>query len=206
MKVTEAVACGATIQVTDVLLDQFKLPGHPVLWLFVLAFAGLPLVIALGWKYDLTAEGMRLTDGPAAGTPEEPVANPDWPVGEGQVAAVAVLPFENLTPNTPRGYLANAIPIELQSQLSRIHDLRVVSRQSAVARAENRSDLPTIARWLETFLWRFFGFAQFKRSALPNGPKVSAGGALSPRGDWRAPSDATAAPWLDELRRSLPPA
>ena len=54
-----AVACGATIQVTDVLLDQFKLPGHPVLWLFVLAFAGLPVVIALGWKYDLTAEGMQ---------------------------------------------------------------------------------------------------------------------------------------------------
>jgi NAD+ synthase (glutamine-hydrolysing) len=72
--------------------------------------------------------------------------------------------------------------------------------------ARRSYDLPTIARWLETFLWRFFAFAQFKRSALPNGPKVSAGGALSPRGDWRAPSDATAAPWLDELRRSLPPA
>jgi NAD+ synthase (glutamine-hydrolysing) len=67
-------------------------------------------------------------------------------------------------------------------------------------------DLPTIAHWLESFLRRFFAFSQFKRSALPNGPKVSAGGALSPRGDWRAPSDATAAPWLDELRRSLPPA
>jgi NAD+ synthase (glutamine-hydrolysing) len=72
--------------------------------------------------------------------------------------------------------------------------------------ARRSYDLPTITRWLETFLRRFFGFAQFKRSALPNGPKVSAGGALSPRGDWRAPSDATAAPWLDELRRSLPPA
>ena len=70
--------------------------------------------------------------------------------------------------------------------------------------ARRQYDLPTIAQWLETFLWRFFAFAQFKRSALPNGPKVSAGGALSPRGDWRAPSDATAALWLDELRRSLP--
>src|SRR3546814_13697200 len=50
-------------------------------------------------------------------------------------------------------------------------------------------DLETIRRWLEVFLKRFFGFSQFKRSALPNGPKVSAGGALSPRGDWRAPSD-----------------
>lgn len=65
-------------------------------------------------------------------------------------------------------------------------------------------DLATISKWLETFLWRFFGFAQFKRSAMPNGPKVSTAGALSPRGDWRAPSDSTAAPWLDELRRSVP--
>ncbi|WP_375262300.1 NAD(+) synthase [Palleronia sp.] len=65
-------------------------------------------------------------------------------------------------------------------------------------------ELAQIAEWLEVFLKRFFGFSQFKRSALPNGPKVSAGGSLSPRGDWRAPSDATAEPWLDELRRSLP--
>src|SRR3546814_10300213 len=52
-------------------------------------------------------------------------------------------------------------------------------------------DLPTIRHWLENFLHRFFAISQFKRSALPNGPKVSSGGALSPRGDWRAPSDGT---------------
>ncbi|MGB3721815.1 MAG: NAD(+) synthase [Pacificimonas sp.] len=66
-------------------------------------------------------------------------------------------------------------------------------------------DLATITKWLEVFLQRYFGFAQFKRSALPNGPKVSAGGALSPRGDWRAPSDGTAKAWVDELKRNLPP-
>ncbi|MDX5399088.1 MAG: NAD(+) synthase, partial [Actinomycetes bacterium] len=65
-------------------------------------------------------------------------------------------------------------------------------------------DLPTIRRWLEVFLRRFFGFAQFKRTALPNGPKVMAGGALSPRGEWRAPSDAGATAWLEELERALP--
>jgi len=64
--------------------------------------------------------------------------------------------------------------------------------------------LPEIRRWLEVFLQRFFGFSQFKRSAMPNGPKVSAGGSLSPRGDWRAPSDGNAAAWLDELRRNVP--
>ena len=57
-----------------------------------------------------------------------------------------------------------------------------------------------IRRWLEVFLYRFFQISQFKRSAIPNGPKVSAGGSLSPRGDWRAPSDGVASPWLDQLR------
>ena len=60
---------------------------------------------------------------------------------------------------------------------------------------------PEIRRWLEAFCKRFFAFAQFKRSALPNGPKVSAGGSLSPRGDWRAPSDGSAAAWLRDLER-----
>ncbi|KMO34409.1 NAD synthetase [Methylobacterium tarhaniae] len=64
--------------------------------------------------------------------------------------------------------------------------------------------LPEIRAWLAVFLRRFFGFSQFKRSALPNGPKVAAGGALSPRGDWRAPSDGNARAWLDELERNVP--
>ncbi|TCQ10673.1 NAD(+) synthase [Sphingomonas sp. PP-CC-3A-396] len=65
-------------------------------------------------------------------------------------------------------------------------------------------DLPTIRKWLEKFLFRFFTTSQFKRSAMPNGPKVSAGGALSPRGDWRAPSDGIATAWIEELRSSVP--
>ncbi|MET0735314.1 MAG: NAD(+) synthase [Microbacterium sp.] len=65
-------------------------------------------------------------------------------------------------------------------------------------------DLPTVAKWLRVFLKRFFAFAQFKRSAIPNGPKVSPAGALSPRGDWRAPSDGNAVVWLAELDAALP--
>ncbi|MEA3010280.1 MAG: hypothetical protein QOJ91_1972 [Sphingomonadales bacterium] len=64
-------------------------------------------------------------------------------------------------------------------------------------------DLPTIRKWLELFLYRFFQISQFKRTAIPNSPKVSAGGALSPRGDWRAPSDGNAKPWLDELKAAF---
>ncbi|MCL3778143.1 MULTISPECIES: NAD(+) synthase [unclassified Actinomyces] len=64
-------------------------------------------------------------------------------------------------------------------------------------------DLATIRRWETLFLTRFFS-QQFKRSTLPNGPKVVAGGSLSPRGDWRMPSDASPAAWLAELERNVP--
>jgi NAD+ synthase (glutamine-hydrolysing) len=64
--------------------------------------------------------------------------------------------------------------------------------------------LKDIRHWLGIFLQRFFGFSQFKRSATPNGPKVAAGGSLSPRGDWRAPSDGNARIWLENLEREVP--
>ena len=64
--------------------------------------------------------------------------------------------------------------------------------------------LGEIRGWLKVFVQRFYSFSQFKRSALPNGPKVSSGGALSPRGDWRAPSDMSARIWLDEIERDVP--
>ncbi len=66
-----------------------------------------------------------------------------------------------------------------------------------------RYHLVTVGTWLAVFLRRFVETSQLKRSTLPNGPKVGSGGSLSPRGDWRAPSDASAAAWLDELERNL---
>ncbi len=65
-------------------------------------------------------------------------------------------------------------------------------------------DLATIKAWLRVFLHRFIQTSQFKRSALPNAPKVGSGGSLSPRGDWRAPSDASSRAWLDELEANVP--
>jgi NAD+ synthase (glutamine-hydrolysing) len=72
--------------------------------------------------------------------------------------------------------------------------------------AERRSEysLADIKHWLGVFLERFFHTSQFKRSALPNAPKVGSGGSLSPRGDWRAPSDSAATVWLEELRERVP--
>ncbi|MDB6035455.1 MAG: nadE [Verrucomicrobiales bacterium] len=68
----------------------------------------------------------------------------------------------------------------------------------------NEYDLATIKKWLDGFLFRFFRTSQFKRSCIPNGPKVGSGGSLSPRGDWRAPSDSEATVWLEELRANVP--
>lgn len=69
--------------------------------------------------------------------------------------------------------------------------------------ARHAYDLSALERWLRVFLHRFFATSQFKRSAIPNGPKISSGGSLSPRGDWRAPSDAGSRLWLVELDAAL---
>ncbi|RLV49086.1 NAD(+) synthase [Nocardioides mangrovicus] len=86
------------------------------------------------------------------------------------------------------------------------HVLRYGFRPSKIAFLAHHAwaddyDLATIRHWMEVFVDRFFGFSQFKRSALPNGPKVSSGGALSPRGDWRAPSDGNARAWRADLEQ-----
>jgi NAD+ synthase (glutamine-hydrolysing) len=85
------------------------------------------------------------------------------------------------------------------------HDAEAGHWPDSVPVAERRAyDLPTIAGWLEVFLQRFFQGSQFKRSAMPNGPKVGSGGSLSPRGDWRAPSDSPATAWIQELHANIP--
>lgn len=79
------------------------------------------------------------------------------------------------------------------------HDRNVGRWPGIPDRERHEYDIATIKRWLKVFLWRFFKTSQFKRTAMPNAPKVGSGGSLSPRGDWRAPSDGEATPWLDEL-------
>ena len=65
--------------------------------------------------------------------------------------------------------------------------------------ARHQYSLGEIKKHLGNFLQRFFKTSQFKRSVAPNAPKVGSGGSLSPRGDWRAPSDSDATVWLKEL-------
>jgi NAD+ synthase (glutamine-hydrolysing) len=67
---------------------------------------------------------------------------------------------------------------------------------------DGRYELGEIRRWLLVFLRRFFA-NQFKRDCVPDSPKVGSGGSLSPRGDWRMPSDASVAAWIAEAE-SIP--
>ncbi|OTP73728.1 NAD synthetase / Glutamine amidotransferase chain of NAD synthetase [Caballeronia sordidicola] len=66
--------------------------------------------------------------------------------------------------------------------------------------ARNQYNLEDIKRNLGIFLDRFFRTSQFKRSCIPNAPKVGTGGSLSPRGDWRAPSDSESIVWMNDLK------
>jgi NAD+ synthase (glutamine-hydrolysing) len=84
------------------------------------------------------------------------------------------------------------------------HDVKKGAWPAKVPAGSMRAfELNEIRQWLELFLRRFFT-NQFKRSALPNGPKISSGGSLSPRGDWRAPSDGSPDVWLAELEKTVP--
>ncbi|NDH61243.1 MAG: NAD(+) synthase [Alphaproteobacteria bacterium] len=84
------------------------------------------------------------------------------------------------------------------------HDVDKGAWPANVPAASRRAfALSEIHRWMTLFLRRFFT-NQFKRSALPNGPKISSGGSLSPRGDWRAPSDGSPDVWLAELAQNVP--
>jgi NAD+ synthase (glutamine-hydrolysing) len=80
------------------------------------------------------------------------------------------------------------------------HDLEQGLWPDVPTASRHQYDLDQIKAHLTTFLDRFFRLSQFKRSTIPNAPKVGSGGSLSPRGDWRAPSDSAATAWLDQLR------
>ena len=145
-KVAGAYAVGAFIilQLADIVVPALDLSPHWVLVVIGALIVFLPIAIAVSWIYDLTPQGFQATALADTDADNNPTSVKLRHPGSA-LAAVAVLPFEKLTPTTPYAYLADALPIELQSLLSRIHDLRVVSRQSSVARAGAGSDLPAIA-------------------------------------------------------------
>jgi NAD+ synthase (glutamine-hydrolysing) len=115
-------------------------------------------------------------------------------------------PFElqdfNLYYVTRYGYLPSKIAFLSYSAWS--DKTRGAWPDEVPAESRHEYELAIIKKWLEVFLYRFFKISQFKRSCVPNSPKVGSGGSLSPRGDWRAPSDSEAVVWLEELRSNVP--
>jgi NAD+ synthase (glutamine-hydrolysing) len=118
----------------------------------------------------------------------------------GQRTEAVIGPYElqdfNLYYTARYGYLPSKIAFLAYCAW---HD-RIRGAWPAIVEARrNQYTIGEIKRWLAVFLWRFFQLSQFKRSCVPNGPKVGSGGSLSPRGDYRAPSDSEAAVWIAEL-------
>jgi TolB-like protein len=132
------------VQLTDTVGPAIGLGEPAVLIVVIGVIAFLPIVLVLSWFYELTPQGFKAT----TRLPDDALQTTDSAPQGPALAAVAVLPFEKLTALTQNAYLAHALPMELQSLLSRVHELRVVSRQSAVARSGEHSDLKTIARSL----------------------------------------------------------
>jgi len=149
-KVGAAYAVGAwvIVQLTDILVGEGALPAGTATKLLIVAFVGAPVVIALTWIYDLTPQGFKATQraltGALTGNAVESATTAA--ATQSALAAVAVLPFGKLTPASQYAYLADALPIELQSLLSRMSEIRVVSQRSSVAHSGAGSDLKTIAR------------------------------------------------------------
>jgi NAD+ synthase (glutamine-hydrolysing) len=81
------------------------------------------------------------------------------------------------------------------------HDQTLGDWPNIPEKSRHGYSIADIKRWLSVFAWRFFQVSQFKRSCIPNAPKVGSGGSLSPRGDYRAPSDSEATAWLDEIKQ-----
>jgi NAD+ synthase (glutamine-hydrolysing) len=135
-------------------------------------------------------------------TPISPELVPGDPGGDGpaQNTESVIGPYElqdfNLYYTLRFGYLPAKIAFLAYCAW---HDATRGGWPDIPAAARNRYDIGKIKSYLKIFLDRFFSMSQFKRSCIPNAPKVGSGGSLSPRGDYRAPSDSESAAWIAAL-------
>jgi hypothetical protein len=119
--VAYTLAAWGLVQLTDTVGPDLKLAEGTVLTVFIVAVIGFPIVIVLTWLYDLTPQGFKATSRALVGHAPDPETEPGAAVSaQSALAAVAVLPFGKLTPASQYAYLADALPIELQSLLSRM--------------------------------------------------------------------------------------
>ena len=121
----------------------------------------------------------------------------------GQSTEAAVGPYElqdfNIYYITRYGFLPSKVAFLAWNAW---HDRTIGEWPEILPGTRHQYTLAEIKHWLALFILRFFKLSQFKRSCVPDGPKVGSGGSLSPRGDYRAPSDGEETPWLDDLRNT----
>lgn len=124
------VAAWLIIQVTAVVETPLSLPGWFDTAVIVLAIAGLPLALILAWAQETQAAGS------AAKVETDIELDPK---------AVAVLPFENLSPDPDNAYFAAGVHEEVLNQLAKIRDLRIIARTSVLQYPESKKTMPEIA-------------------------------------------------------------
>jgi TolB-like protein/Tfp pilus assembly protein PilF len=159
------IASWLLIQIADVGVPALLLPEWVISLVTFLLILGFPIALILAWAYDLTPKGIELTPkleelpepAPAALAPagsdiekaEAAEQAPEVPPApDPELASVAVTPFLNLTPASEFGFLADAVAMDIHSSLSRVHQLRVASRQSSFAMKQSEKDVKDIAREL----------------------------------------------------------
>jgi TolB-like protein/Tfp pilus assembly protein PilF len=129
-----SIVAWLVVQVAATTFTQLQLPAWSSTLVTAMVVLGFPIAVLLAWAYELSPKGVQRTS-----AIQEKGAPPQLE------SALAVFPFKNLTANSPYGFLADAIPMELQNSLSRVPQLRVVSGQSASAHGASKNDLPSIA-------------------------------------------------------------
>jgi TolB-like protein/Flp pilus assembly protein TadD len=165
VQVAGAYAVGAfvVLQVGDILFEAFALPPLALTVLVVLLILGAPVTLALAWVFDVTPRGIERTpaeeraalsaasadgvEGPApTDAAVEPVVTPaDW---NPNPASVAVLPFVNMTGGEENEYFSQGVTEEIILSLSRLHDVKVVSRTSVSRYRQSQQSAQEIARQL----------------------------------------------------------
>lgn len=151
---------------------------------------------------DLLGPDVSLCLGDILATEISPELIPGTVGGQPAQSTEAIIgPYElqdfNIFYTTRYGYLPSKIAF---LSWSAWHDKTKGSWPDVPDDVRHEYSLSRIKHWLEVFLHKFFHSSQYKRSCIPNAPKVGSGGSLSPRGDYRAPSDSEDAPWIEDLK------
>jgi TolB-like protein len=169
--VVYAATAFVVLQAADILVPALQLPTWAMSLVVLLLAIGLVVVLAIAWAFDMTPDGIRRTSGKPA-TPAAPAGVP-WLSARSAITALvlvaagmgtgwllhrapqsphdrslAVLPFDNLSPDPDHAYFADGMHEEILTALQRNSELRVISRTSALAYRNSTLSIPEIARRL----------------------------------------------------------